>query len=282
MAAPLAQGAAGRRWPTPIHAGENDAMAEYIEVERARAMTGLRLVLTSGVPGPWSEAAKGVLHVKQLACVKVRQELGGANRALFDWTAQASAPVMVWNDERPRSTWIDQLYLAERLQPNPPLVPANLEDRVLMFGYANEICGEHGLGWSKRLMIIHQGIASPNEAGRQLASYLAGKYGYDRAAAEAAPARIAGILGALSTRLEQQRKRGSRFFIGDALSALDIYWACFAALIDPLPDELCPMSPTFRRVYTDTDPTIKAATAPILLEHRDFIYHNFLELPLDF
>jgi len=77
------------------------------------------------------------------------------------------------------------------------------------------------------------------------------------------------------------RKRGSRFFIGDALSALDIYWATFAAMNNPLPDELCPMAPGFRSVYTNNDPTIKGATTPILLEHRDFIYHNFLELPLD-
>jgi hypothetical protein len=257
-------------------------MAEYIEVAQARAMTGLRLVLTPGVPGPWSEAAKGILHVKKLPFVKVRQELGGANRDLLEWTAQASAPVMVFNDEHPRSLWNEQLYLTERLQPNPPLIPANREDRVLMFGYANEICGENGFGWTKRLLIIRQGLENPDEAGRRLFAYLAHKYGYDKAAAEAAPARLAGILNALTARLESQRKRGSRFFIGDALTALDIYWATFAVMNDPLPDELCPLSPAFRRVYTNTDPTIKSATAPILLEHRDFIYHSFLELPLDF
>ncbi len=257
-------------------------MAEYIEVERARAMSGLRLVLTPGVPGPWSEAAKGILHVKKLPYVKVSQELGGENRALLDWTAQASAPVMVWNEEWPRSLWNDQLYLAERLQPNPPLVPDNLEDRALMFGYANEICGQNGFGWSKRLLIIRDGLGNPSEAGRKLFNYLANKYGYDKAATEAAPARIAGILRALSARLELQRKRGSRFFIGDALTALDIYWATFAVMNDPLPDELCPLPPAFRRIYTNTDPTIKNATTPLLLEHRDFIYHNFLKLPLDF
>jgi glutathione S-transferase len=269
----------GRR---PIHLGEDDAMAEYIDVERARAMTGLRLVLTPGVPGPWSEAAKSILYVKKLPYVKVRQELGGANRELLDWTSQASAPVMVWNEEWPRSLWNDQLYLAERLQPNPPLVPANLEVRVLMFGYANEICGANGFGWTKRLLIVRQGLANPDEAGRQLFTYLANKYGYDKAAAEAAPVRLVGILQALTDRLELQRKRGSRFFIGDALTALDIYWATFAAMNNPMPDELCPLSPAFRRVYTNTDPAIKSATAPILLEHRDFIYHSYLELPLDF
>ena len=142
-------------------------MAEYIDVERARAMSGLRLVLTPGVPGPWSEAAKGVLYVKKLPYVKVRQELGGENRALLEWTAQASAPVMAWNEEWPRSLWNDQLYLAERLQPDPPLVPANLEDRVLMFGYANEICGVNGFGWSTRVMIIRDGLGNPDPAGRQ-------------------------------------------------------------------------------------------------------------------
>ncbi|HTQ24966.1 MAG TPA: hypothetical protein VMI09_09730 [Candidatus Binataceae bacterium] len=257
-------------------------MAEYIEVEQARPMSGLRVVLTPGVPGPWSEAAKGILFVKKLPYVKVRQELGGANRALLDWTSQASAPVMVWNQEWPRSIWNDQLNLAERLQPNPPLIPAKLEDRALMFGYANEICGENGFGWSKRLMIMRQGLGNPDEAGRRLFTYLVEKYGYDKAAAEAAPARLVGILQALTARLEQQRGRGSRFFIGDSLSALDIYWATFAAMLNPLPDELCPLSPAFRRVYTNTDPDIKQATAPILLEHRDFIYHSFLQLPVDF
>ncbi|HZO81744.1 MAG TPA: hypothetical protein VFB33_08615 [Candidatus Binataceae bacterium] len=257
-------------------------MAQYVEIEQARSMSGLRLVLTPGVPGPWSEAAKSILHVKQLPYVKVRQELGGANLALVQWTAQASAPVMIWNDERPRSIWNDQLFLAERLAPNPALIPASLEERALMFGYANELCGENGLGWSKRLMIIHEGMNSASESARQLSSYLGTKYGYERGAAEAAPARIAGILRALRAQLERQHTRGSRFFIGDALSALDIYWATFAALLDPLPDELCPMPQGFRRVYTNTDPTIKAACAPVLFEHRDFIYRNFLELPLDF
>ena len=35
-------------------------MADWIDVEQARRLPGLRLVLTQGVPGPWGEAAKGV------------------------------------------------------------------------------------------------------------------------------------------------------------------------------------------------------------------------------
>jgi glutathione S-transferase len=258
-------------------------MAEYISVEQARPMSGLRLVLSPGVPGPWSEAAKGIFDVKKIPYVRVRQEIGGENRALQEWTAQATAPVAVWNDEPPRSTWIQQLFLAERLQPNPPLIPAAIEDRALMFGYCNELCGEHGFGWSKRLMLIHPTLTDPNasEQSRAFSTYMGNKYGYNAAEAEAAPARCAEILRLLGTKLEQQRARGSKFFIGDLLSALDIYWAAFAALIQPLPHELCPMPQPFRKSYTNTDPVIQAAVTPLLMEHRDFIYRQYLKLPID-
>ena len=92
-------------------------MAQYIEVEQAVGMQGLRVVLTPGVPGPWTEAAKGILHVKQIPFVKVRQELMGENLPLINWTRQATAPVFVYNDERPRTVWIEPLTFAERLAP---------------------------------------------------------------------------------------------------------------------------------------------------------------------
>jgi hypothetical protein len=258
-------------------------MAEYISVEEARKLSGLRLVLSPGVPGPWSEAAKAIFSIKKIPYVRVRQDIGGENRALQEWTAQATAPVAAWNDEPPRSTWIEQLYLAERLQPNPPLIPANIEDRVSMFGYCNELCGENGFGWSKRLGLIHPVLSDPHapEQSRTFSAYLGNKYGYTQAAAEAAPARCAQILRLLGNRLEQQRTNGSKFFIGHHLSALDIYWATFAALIQPLPHELCPMPESFRKLYTNTDPTIQAAVKPILLEHRDLIYREYLALPID-
>jgi glutathione S-transferase len=258
-------------------------MAQYIEVAQAIGMPGLRVVLSPGVPGPWTEAAKGILHVKQLPYVKVRQELLGKNLALIEWTRQATAPVFVYDDERPRSLWNDQLFLTERLQPNPPLVPADINERMLMFGLANELCGEFGLGWARRLMIIHSSLANPNasEASKQSTLFLGAKYGYEPEAAEAAPPRVAQILTALDRQLQAQRNRGSRFLVGDRLSALDIYWAAFAALIQPLPDDLCRMHPGFRKSYVCTHPLVQAATSTQLLAHRDFIYHDFLELPID-
>ncbi len=256
-------------------------MAEYVSVEQARAMSGLRVVLTPGGPAPWSEAIKGILHVKRLSYVKVAQETG-ESRPLQEWTAQTSAPVAIWNDERPRSLWNDQLFLLERLSPQPALIPAGLEERVLMFGYSNELCGESGLAWNRRLMMVAAMGAGSSEGGRKFAKYLGDKYGFDTEAAKRAPARVAGIVASLSARLTRQRASGSRFFIGDALSALDIYWATFATLIQPLPQELCPMTPGLRRAQTVTDPQILQALNPILLEHRDFIYHEYLQLPMDF
>lgn len=186
----------------------------------------------------------------------------------------------IWNDERPRSTWIEQLFLAERLQPTPPLIPANIEDRVLMFGYINEICGENGFAWSKRLTTIHGPATNPQTNERTRAFWL--KYGYSTQAAEAAPARMAEILRFLSARLEQQQAKGSKFFIGNQLSALDVYWATFTALIQPLPPELCPMATGFRAFYTEKNPVVTAASSPLLLAHRDFIYQEYLELPVVF
>ena len=131
-------------------------------------------------------------------------------------------------------------------------------------------------------MMVAAMEGSGSEGGRKFAKYLGDKYGFDAAAAQRAPARVAGILEALSERLIRQRNLGSRFFIGAGLSALDIYWAAFATLIQPLPQELCPMAPGLRRAQTATDPQILQALNPILLEHRDFIYHEYLRLPLDF
>src|SRR5574340_1605281 len=109
-------------------------MAHYIDVAEARSMSGLRVVLMAGVPSPWGEAIKGVLHVKRIPYVRVRQVLGGTNETLREWTGQTGAPVAVWNDERPRITWIEQLLLAEELRPEPPLIPPVPEVRALLIG----------------------------------------------------------------------------------------------------------------------------------------------------
>ena len=53
--------------------------------EKAVPAPGLRLVVTDGIPGPWVESARGLLHVKSID----------------------NAPVAVLDDEAPRAGWAD-------------------------------------------------------------------------------------------------------------------------------------------------------------------------------
>src|SRR3546814_14846295 len=84
-------------------------------------------------------------------------------------------------DERPRSTWLEQLYLAERIAPEPRLIPADLDDRTLMFGLCNELCSENGFGWNLRLKTTHRMLNDPNASEMAKAIYpvLARRYHYD-------------------------------------------------------------------------------------------------------
>ena len=262
-----------------------DVKLKYATIQEAKTMSGLRLVLgASTVPGPWREACKGIFYVKGIPYTPVASAgQDGSQRELVEWTAQTSAPVAIWNDERPRSTWIEQLYLAERLQPEPALIPADADDRVSMFGLINEIAGENGLGWQRRHLLIKGNVSkATDQRVKDFWQGFGGKYLFSEEAAAAAPARVASILKFLAERLDRQKARGRKFFIGDKLSAVDIYWATFAALIRPMPPELCPMSTAFREMYTEKDPVVVAATAPSLMEHRDFIYSEYLELPVIF
>ncbi len=162
-------------------------MAEYISIEEARERPGLRLVLTSRVPGPWGEAAKALFHVKKISYTKVEQRPGKSDAELRAWSAQTSAPVAVYEDERPRSGWADILSLAERLMPEPRLIPTEPARRMLMFGLANEICGEGGFGWRRRMMMLEATLAGG--AGQGIPALLGRKYGYSAAAAREAPTR---------------------------------------------------------------------------------------------
>ena len=259
-------------------------MADYVSVAQARGMSGMRVVLPPA-PGPWAESLKGILHVKKIPYLRALHEVGTASLDLKEWTAQTSSPVMAWNDERPRTVWNDQLCLAERIAPQPRLIPESIEDRALMFGMANELMGETGLVWSLRVLAIHRGQTNLqlNERARAMVDFLAAKYQHGvTGEAERASLRASQVLRMFGERLERQRQGGSRFLIGNELTALDIYWAASAAMIQPLPPELCDMPRWLRVTYTANDPRVVAAVRPALLEHRDFIYREYLQLPLDF
>src|SRR5271170_6182416 len=185
-------------------------MAKYYSVEEARGMDGLRLVTTAYVPGLWSEAVKSIFDAKKIPYVLVEQVVGGENRALKEWTAQTSGPVAVWKDERPRSSWLELIYLAERLAPEPALIPVTLEDRVLMFGLTNELAGDHGFGWNMRLIALHRTMADPKatEYQKQVVPVLAKRYGYDAESVAAARQQMIATVSRLKEQLALQNAGG--------------------------------------------------------------------------
>lgn len=261
-------------------------MAEYLSVEAARQRSGLRLVLPP-VPGPWAEAAKGLFYVNGVSYVPVRQTPGEDNLELVDWTGEKNAPQAVYDAEKTRTGWAEMIFLAERLSAKSSLLPADPVDRAAMFGLCFAICGEEGFGWLRRLAMFREIFAIPTDVMpethpvRKMVAGMAHRYGYSEEAATSAPQRAAAILKLLSTTLEKQRSSGSHYFIGGDLTAVDVYWATFAALIEPLDEEMCAMPAVMRSQYTLADPVMLEAASPLLLEHRDFIYERYLELPID-
>jgi len=256
----------------------------WLTIDEARRQKGLRLVLTVGVPGPWGEGAKGLFIAKGLDFDCVAQVPAQPNPELREWTGEFNAPQAVWNDEPAVDRWLDLIQLAERLAPEPALVPEDAADRALMFGLCNELCGENGFGWLRRLMLFAPIMSLPEEppnAAREMVAPMAMRYGWNAQAAEAAPARAAGILALFGRQLAAQRQAGRRYLVGESLTAADIYWAAFAALVDPLPEDVCDMPRHLRAGYSQRHPVTDAALDPALLQHRDFVYAEHLELPID-
>ena len=251
---------------------------DYISVEDAIGRGGLRMVVVGGVPSPWGEAAKGILHIKGIDWAAVR--LVYDDDRLTAWAGQRSGPVAIYNDEPPRSGWAEILSLAERLAPTPALTPEDAEQRALMLDLAGDICGEGGLGWTRRVQLVHAGLNGAGGFAEPVAQYIGQKYGYSPEAGAAAGGRVADLLGRLAARLKAQHDAGSAFYVGQAVTALDVYSATFMALFAPLPPEQCDMNPRTRQAFATLDAQTEAALDPILLQHRDRTYDSYLALPL--
>ena len=251
---------------------------EYVSVEEAMKRRGLRMVVVGGVPSPWGEAAKGILHIKGIDWVAVR--LVYDSEPLKEWAGRRSGPVAIYDDERPRAGWAEILLMAERLAPTPSLLPTDPAERALVFGLAHEICGECGLGWMRRLQLMHAGLQNSGGFPVRVSSYLAKKYGYSPDAGAAADVRVVELLAMLAARLKAQRQAGSRYYVGNALTAVDIYSATFTAMFGPLPSFQCAMEASSRAAFETLDAPTAAALDPILFEHRDMMYREWLESPL--
>src|SRR6185437_15767608 len=186
-------------------------MLEYRSFEEIRRHPGLRIVLVKGTPSPWGQAAKTIFEVKGLDYIAAPWMPGEPNTEIVAWGGEASAPIVAWADEKPIHRWIDILYLAERLAPQPAMLPADATQRALMVGLSHEICGERGLGWNRRLQIFAPmlGAESPPEGIVRMGA----KYGQNERDVQLAGQRNAASLRALAAQLKAQYARGVQFFI---------------------------------------------------------------------
>ena len=257
---------------------------EFIEVENARHMPGLKLVQTVGFPGPWGQAVKKMFGHKNVPVVPVAQYAGQENKALVEWLGIRNAPIIVPENGPPLTRWLDQIMFLETYAPAPAVLPRDSASRATVFGIVNELAGEWGYGWCRRLMLFDdafQANSSPEFRNSPTMQSMKAEYGYNEKSAAASPDRCVDILNMMSARLKDQRARGSDFLVGSDLSAADIYWATFSTMLQPLDDDLCPMSGELRESRTVRHPAILAAKDPILLEHRDMVYRKHLG-PLEF
>jgi glutathione S-transferase len=247
---------------------------EYIGVDDAIDRAGLRMVVLGHVPSPWGEAAKGFFHIKNLDWAAVR--LVYDDERLARWAGQLSGPVVVYDSEPPRSGWEEILGLAERLAPAPALLPAGPAERARALAYAQDFCGKDGLGWNRRLQLVHAGLRKTGGFSERVAGYLGKKYGYDPARAAGYGPCVRELLGRMSAAL---RASGGDYYFG-GLSAVDVYSATFVALFAPLPEAQCAMQPGLRAALEWLDEETRTALDPRLLEHRDMMYARHLALPL--
>ena len=253
---------------------------EFISLEEAASMEkGTRVTFAPGMQAMFSEALKNICFVKKVPLTRVLHPRMGVDKEtgedrqakLYELTSQTGLPTMFHDNERPRNVWIEQLALAERIGAvdSPKLIPDNFEHRVEMFGLCAVVLGEDGLTWNMRIL-----VDSP----------LAQKYGYSEEASSAAPGKIAEVIALIDNRLKAQEKNGSRYLIGNSLTAVDIYWATMSMTVLPVPLEIMPKTKQNQGMLmffaaNSEIPEIANALTERIKDHQQYILTTYCETP---
>lgn len=256
------------------------ANPEFISLEEAAGMkTGTRVTFIPGLPALYSEALKNICYVKGVPLVRALHPMMGVDKEtgedrqarLYELTSQTSLPTMLHNDERPRNVWIEQLALAERIgaAEAPALIPRDYEQRVEVMGLCEVVLGEDGLVWNMRIMGDNP---------------LARKYGYSDDASAAAPGKIAEVLKLIDHRLHKQEGNGSRYLVGQAITAADVYWATMSMCVLPAPPELMPRTAQnngMLKFFAKNGqlPVIADALSDRIEAHQHYILSTYCEAP---
>ena len=253
---------------------------EFISLEEAANMKeGVRITFIPGLQAIYAEALKNICYVKKIEIIRVLHPFMGTDKVtgkdrqaeLYALTSQTSLPTMLYKEERPRNVWIEQLALAEKIgsPDSKSLIPENFKERADMFGLCSIVLGEDGLVWNMRIL-----SDSP----------LARKYGYSVEASSEAPNKIAEIIKLIDTKLSAQKEKGSKFLIGDSLSAVDIYWSTVSMTVLPASLKIMPKTKQNEGMLLAFEgiskiPQIAEATSELIHSHRDYILKTYCETP---
>ncbi len=214
-----------------------------------------------------------IVHIKGIEALGVWLQRPRA--PIQAWTGEPNAPVALLDDEPALAGWAEILALAERIQPQPRLIPADPALRSQMLSLCHEVMGESGLVWSARLAAIDFSLKSGGQRGFPVpvAQYLGHRYGYTAGCGEAVTQRVSQILTTLSAQLGS-----GPYILGEQLSALDIYTTSAIDALALLPDAQCPMTASNRAAFETM--SIGVAVPAALLAHRDMMHEMHIPLPL--
>ena len=257
-----------------------NSTVEFITFQEAVAMkTGTRVTFIPGIPALFSEALKNICYVKGIPLIRALHPMMGVDEAtgqdrqvlLYEHTSQTSLPTMIHDEERPRNVWIEQLALAEQIGAagTPSLIPDDFEARATVLGLCAVILAEDGFIWNMRLL-----SDTP----------LARKYGYTEEASAVASGKMAAVIDLITRRLAAQEQHGSRYLVGNSISAVDLYWATLSMSILPPPPEIMPVTRQNKGMlkYFEKNsqiPEISDALTKSIKDHQQFILTTYCEIP---
>ena len=199
---------------------------KYLSVEEARKQSGLRLVLTAHMPGPWGEAAKA----ERAAAIDVARDpvAGGAG-------------------------WVRSFAHSDRS--DRARLDAGLLHRNLRTGWL-WLVATPGIDGAE----YH--ATNPPSSGTYDMTRMTRSYGVNPETIARAPKRMVSIMNGLATQLHRQKAAGSDYLVGKQVSACDLHWAALSLFVSPLPPEECAMPDFMRENYTHLTPELAAALDP--------------------
>jgi glutathione S-transferase len=151
----------------------------------------------------------------------------------------------------------------------PSLIPSNFEQRAEVFGLCAVILAEDGFIWNMRIL-------GDSPLGR--------KYGFSEEASLTAPGKMVDVIRLIDGRLETQEQRGSRYLVGDSVTAADIYWATLSMSVLPPPAEIMPLTQQNKGMLkyfarNSQIPAFANALTKRIEEHQQYILTTYCETP---